>query len=118
LRRSGVPVDRISDKSWLALFNSFSRQPALRDAWKEIVSDLAESPDVDTVLADLGLNRRSDDLPDSVRSAIETEPFQQPSCDNGQLERFLMGCLMSGLRGRVPAVEVATALSSELEVRA
>jgi glutamyl-tRNA(Gln) amidotransferase subunit E len=118
LRRSGVPVDRISDKSWLALFNSFSRQPALRDAWKEIVSDLAESPDVDTVLADLGLNRRFDDLPDSVRSAIETEPFQQPSCDNGQLERFLMGCLMSGLRGRVPAVEVATALSSELEVRA
>jgi glutamyl-tRNA(Gln) amidotransferase subunit E len=117
LRRSGVPVDLISDEGWLTLFNSFSRQPALRDAWKEIVSGFAGSADLDTVLADLGLNRRFDDLPESVRSTIETEPFQQPSYDDGQRKRFLMGCLMSGLRGLVPAVEVASALSSELEAR-
>ena len=117
LRRSGVPVDRISDDSWLALFNSFRQQPALRDAWKEIVSGLAESPDLDTVLAGLGLDRRLDDLPESVRTAVETEPFQQPTYNDGQFERFLMGCLMSGLRGLVPAVEVASTLSSELETR-
>ena len=115
LRRSGVPSDRISDESWLALFDRFGRQPALREAWKEIVTRLAESPDVDTVLADLGLDRRADDIPGSVRSTIATEPFQQPAYDNGQRERFLMGCLMSGLRGLVPAVEVASALSTELE---
>ena len=117
LHRSGVPVDQISDASWLALFDRFSRQPALRDAWKEIVSGLAESPDVDTVLADLGLDRQSDEFPGNVRSTIETEPFQQPACEDGQFGRFLMGCLMSELRGLVPAVEVATALSSELEAR-
>jgi glutamyl-tRNA(Gln) amidotransferase subunit E len=117
LRRSGVPVDRISDENWLALFNRFSRRPALRDAWKEIVSALAESPDVDTVLADLGLNGHSGGFPGSVRSAIENEPFKPPACDYGQRKRFLMGCLMSGLRGLVPAVEVASALSSELEAR-
>ena len=117
LRRSGVAVDRISDENWLALFDNFSRQPALREAWKEIVTALAESPDVDSVLADLGLNGQVDGLPASVRSAIETEPFKQPTCDDGQRERFLMGCLMSGLRGRVPAVEVASTLSSELEAR-
>jgi len=117
LRRAGVPVDRITDEGWLTLFNSFSRQPALRDAWKEIVSGFAGSSDFDTVLADLGLNRRFDGLPESVRSTIETEPFQQPSYDDGQRKRFLMGCLMSGLRGLVPAVEVASALSSELEAR-
>ena len=117
LRRSGVPVDRIPDENWLALFYRFTRQPALRDAWKDIVTGLARSADVDTVLAELGLNRRFDDLPDSVRSTIESEPFQQPSHDDGQRNRFLMGCLMSGLRGLVPAVEVASALSSELEVR-
>ena len=115
LRRSGVPVERIPDDSWLALFDRFGRQPALREAWKEIVTELAESPDVDTVLADLGLDGRFDDLPGSVRSTIETEPFQQPARDDGQRQRFLMGCLMSGLRGLVPAVEVASALSSELE---
>ncbi len=117
LRRSGVPVDRISDEGWLALFNSFSRQPALRDAWKEIVSGFAESPDIDAVLTGLGLNCRFDDLPESVRSAIETEPFQQPTYNDGQFERFLMGCLMSGLKGLVPGVEVASTLSSELEAR-
>jgi len=117
LRRSGVPVDHISDESWLGLFNRFSRQSALREAWKEIVSGLAETPDVDTVLADLGLNRRLDELPDSIRSTIDTEPFQQPPYDDGQRERFLMGRLMSGVRGLVPAVEVASALSSELEAR-
>ena len=93
------------------------QHPALREAWKEIVSGLAESPDFDTVLAGLGLKRRFDDLPESVRSAIETEPFQQPSYNDGQFQRFLMGALMSGLRGLVPAVEVASALSSELDAR-
>jgi len=117
LRRSGVPVDRISDEGWLAIFNSFNQQPALRDAWKEIVSGFAESPDLDTVLDDLGLNRRFDDLPESVKATIETEPFQQPPYNNGQFKRFMMGCLMSGFRGLVPASEVASALSSELEVR-
>ena len=117
LRRSGVPVDRIRDEGWLALFDRFRRQPALRDAWKEIVTGLAASPDVDAVLAELGLDGRIDGFPESVRSAIGTKPFQQPACDNGQRKRFLMGHLMSGLRGRVPAVEVASALSSELEAR-
>ncbi len=117
LRRSGVPVDRISDEGWLTLFNRFRQQPALRDAWKEIVSGLAESPDLDTVLSGLGLDRRLDDLPESVRVAIETEPFQQPSYNDGQFQRFLMGCLMSGLRGLVPAAEISSALSSELEAR-
>jgi glutamyl-tRNA(Gln) amidotransferase subunit E len=117
LRRSGVPVDRISDESWLALFNRFGEQPALRDAWKEIVSSLAESNDLDTALADLGLNDRFEDVPGSVRSTIETEPFQQPAHDNGQRNRFLMGCLMDGLRGLVPAVEVSSALAAELEAR-
>jgi len=117
LRRAGVPVDRISDEGWLTLFNSFSLQPALRDAWKEIVTRFAESPDINTVLASLGLNCRFHDLAESVRSTIETELFQEPTYKDGQLERFLMGSLMSGLRGLVPAVEVASALSSELEER-
>lgn len=115
LRRSGVPVERIPDETWLALFDWFGRRPALRDAWKEIVSGLAESPDIDTVLADLGLDGRFDGITEQVRSVIETEPFQQPNQDNGQRERFLMGCLMAGLRGRVPAIEVASALSTRLE---
>ncbi len=117
LRRSGVPVDRISDETWLALFDRFKRQPALRDAWKEIVTGLAEANDVDAVLADLGLNGKIDDLPESVRSTIETEPFQPPRHDDGQRNRFLMGCLMSGLRGLVPAMDVSSALSAELEAR-
>jgi glutamyl-tRNA(Gln) amidotransferase subunit E len=117
LRRSAVPVDRIADETWLALFNEFARQPALRDAWKEIVSRLAQSHDLEAVLADLGLQRKIDSLAESVRSTIETAQFQPPALDAGQRRRFLMGQLMSGLRGLVPAVEVASTLSSELETR-
>ena len=117
LRRSGVPVDVISDENWLALFERFNELPALRDAWKEIVKGLAESRDVDIVLANLGLDGKVDNLPKSVRSTIETEPFQPPRHDDGQRNRYLMGCLMSGLRGRVPAVEVSSALTAELEAR-
>jgi hypothetical protein len=112
-----VPVERITDENWLVLFERFNEQPALREAWKEIVTGLAESNDVDVVLADLGLNGRIDDLPGSVQSTIETEPFQPPKHDDGQRNRFLMGCLMSGLRGLVPAVEVSSALTAELEAR-
>ena len=117
LRRSGVTVDGISDETWLALFGEFARQPALRDAWKDIVSRLADAHALETVLADLGLGQPVDGLPESVRSTIETERFQPPAHDNGQRQRFLMGSLMSGLRGRVPAVEVAATLSSALEAR-
>jgi Glu-tRNA(Gln) amidotransferase subunit E-like FAD-binding protein len=117
LRRSGVTVDRISDESWLALFDRFGRQPALREAWKAIVSQLAHTPDVDAVLANLGLDRPPAALSDSVIATIDSAPFEQPRHDDGQRERFLMGLLMSGLRGRVPAVEVATALSTKLETR-
>ena len=78
---------------------------------------MSESLDVTTVLAGLGLNRQFDGLSASVRSTVETESFQQPIYDDGQQKRFLMGSLMSGLRGLVPAVEVASALSSELEAR-
>jgi glutamyl-tRNA(Gln) amidotransferase subunit E len=117
LRRSGVPVDRVSDENWLALCNNFNRQPALRDAWKEIVSRLAESQDLETVLTDLGLNNRVDGFRECVRSTIQTEPFEPLAHDDSQQTRFLMGRLMSGLRGLVPAVEVAAALSSELEAR-
>jgi glutamyl-tRNA(Gln) amidotransferase subunit E len=117
LRRSGVRLERISDESWLALFDRFGRQPALREAWKQIVSDLAESNDVDAVLAGLELDRGLDDLPGSVRLTLDTEPFQQPAYDNGQQNRFLMGRLMSGLRGVIPGADVASALSSELEAR-
>ena len=117
LRRSGVPVDRISDESWLALFDRFQRQPALREAWKTIVSALANTPDVDDVLAALGLNGHIDDVAGSVKGSIATEPFEPPAHDEGQFERYLMGRLMDGLRGRVPAIEVAKTLTSELETR-
>jgi glutamyl-tRNA(Gln) amidotransferase subunit E len=117
LQRSGVPVDQIPDQGWLALFHRFEQQPALREAWKAIVTSLAETPDVDKVLADLGLDSDPGDIPASVQTAIETEPFRQPPHDYGQRERFLMGRLMSRVRGRIPAVEVASALSSELETR-
>ena len=117
LRRSGVAVDRITDASWLALFDRFNEEPALRDAWKDIVTGLAESNDLNAVLADLGLGHGRDDLLGSVQKTIANEPFQQPAYDNGQRARFFMGCLMSDFRGRVPAVEVASALSSELGTR-
>jgi Asp-tRNA(Asn)/Glu-tRNA(Gln) amidotransferase B subunit len=90
----------------------------LRDAWKAIVSRLAESQELQTILADLGLPRQVDGLPASVRSTIQTEPFQPPPCDNGQQQRFFMGRLMAELRGRVPAAEVAATLSTELEASA
>jgi glutamyl-tRNA(Gln) amidotransferase subunit E len=117
LRRSGVPIDQIADETWLTLFDRFDRQPALRDAWKELVSRLAQSDDLETVLADLGLDNGVDGFPENVRSLIQTEAFEPPARDDGQQTRFLMGRLMSSLRGLVPAVEVASTLSSELEAR-
>ena len=115
LRRSGVTVDRITDETWLALFDEFARQPALREAWKEIVSRLAKSDDLETVLDELGLKGHVDGLAENIRSTIENEPFQAPAHEDGQRQRFLMGCLMTGLRGRVPAAAVAATLSTELE---
>ena len=75
LRRSGVPVDRISDEGWLAIFNSFREQPALRDAWKEIVSGLAESPDLDTVLTVSGSIAASTTFPRASERRSKPSPF-------------------------------------------
>ncbi|MCP4895826.1 MAG: Glu-tRNA(Gln) amidotransferase subunit GatE [bacterium] len=119
LLRAGAAVNQISDSSWLALFDHFETRPALREAWAKIVTQLAETndSDVDEVFQQLGLDREISDLAERIHAAVQTHHLQHANDSNGQLHRFLMGRLMSDLRGLVPSAEVAAALSTELEVR-
>ncbi|MCP4900654.1 MAG: Glu-tRNA(Gln) amidotransferase subunit GatE [bacterium] len=119
LRRAGVAVDQISDERWISFFKLLKQRPALCDTWREIVVQLIAAPDssLSEVIAFLNLERSIDDLSAVIRPTIKAEQLKYPNTSDGQLHRFLMGCLMPVLRGIVPAADVASALETELEVR-
>jgi len=120
LRRAGVPVDRVSDVGWLELFRALGHRPVRREGWSTIVRAMAASPErpVETLLAELGLERPPGDWRATVASALELAGREAYDADPGRLARHAIGRAMAVLRGRVPAAEVAGAVRAAVEARA
>ncbi|MDJ0766269.1 MAG: Glu-tRNA(Gln) amidotransferase subunit GatE [Myxococcota bacterium] len=117
LRRSGVPVDRITDAQWCAFFEIVKQRPVLFEAWQRIVTHMASAADTDTSLSSLikalGFNDPALEWQDDVAQVAT----MRPDWDNGDPAkrlRYLMGRVMPKLRGRIAAREVARSLRTQL----
>jgi Glu-tRNA(Gln) amidotransferase subunit E-like FAD-binding protein len=117
LRRDGVPVDGVPDERWSELFDAAADRPVLWQAWAEIVRAMAAAPGVAvaTIVAGLELGRAPDDWRRRVTEAIAAAraALYAPGAD--RLFRFSMGLAMRELRGKVPALDVAGAVTAEIE---
>lgn len=112
LRRARVAVDSVSAERWLDLFAVVAERPAAWDNVDRLVGAVASRPAeaVAALADDLGLGLPPDRWRDGVREIAEGATLDRPDGTDAQRRRFLMGTAMAGLRGRVPAAEVAAAL--------
>jgi len=119
LRRDGVPVDTVSDDRWCELFTLAGRCPRLWEAWDLVVRALAAAPDrsVAAIAGDLGLGATPDGWRQGVGAAVTEASGRLYVPGNDRLFRFSMGLAMCELRGKVPALEVADAVKTEIASR-
>ena len=119
LRRDGVPVDAISDGRWCQLFDAASKLPILWQAWETIVRAMAAAPEkaVASIIAELGLGDAPAGWRRGVASAVGDASAKLYAPGGDRLFRFSMGLAMRELRGKVPALEVADAVTTEIASR-
>jgi glutamyl-tRNA(Gln) amidotransferase subunit E len=117
LRRAGIDVDVIDDAKWCELFRIMKSSDAIRDDWKRIVGHMAARPDLDLpqILEQYHNGQSPANWEDEVEDVAMNTTMDHADGSLEQHHRFLMGILMSKLRGRVAATRVATALRDALE---
>jgi glutamyl-tRNA(Gln) amidotransferase subunit E len=104
LSRAGVPVARIRDEAWSALFVLFRELPVLVESWKALVRALAADPSADPAAIAAGLELGA--APPGWAERLPRDLPDHPDGTAAQRTRFRMGRVMSELRGRVPAAAV------------
>ena len=112
LRRARVAVDSVSAERWLEFFAVLAQRPVAWENLDPLVRQLVARTDRPAAeLADeLGLGQAPEDWRPGVEEIAATATLDRPDGSDEQRRRFLMGRAMPGLRGRVPAADVAVAL--------
>ncbi len=118
LRRAGVDVGRISPERWCEFFSAVAARPVLLEAWETLSRHMAGAPgnSVSQIVTSLGLDTAVDGWRDAVKQHVAAAAKAAHRRDPVLIHRIAMGRVMPGLRGRVPAREVAAALQREMEV--
>jgi glutamyl-tRNA(Gln) amidotransferase subunit E len=119
LRRAGVPVDAIPDERWGQWFDAATARPILWQAWEAIVRAMATAPerDVATIVTGLALGDAPAGWRGGVAAAVGEASGRLYAPGDDRLFRFSMGLAMRELRGKVPALEVADAVRTEIAAR-
>jgi glutamyl-tRNA(Gln) amidotransferase subunit E len=117
LRRAGVRVDDISAEQWCEFFTLAQATPHLWQAWEQIVRSMAASPEIPAgeIVVREGLGIAPERWREMVREIAGNAARDAYDDDPRRLARLALGRCMRVLRGKVPAAEVASALSEEVE---
>jgi len=117
LERKGFPVDRLGDKAIFEVLRRSSDGEFAREAISDILKLMSiEGMRPEEAIARLGLVRLTDEgLREIVQIVVGLERNLDPQ-DPGKKWRYLMGVLMSELRGRVSGKRVAEFLSEAMGI--
>jgi len=117
LRRDGIDVDGISDDAWCGFFRLRNKKPVIGEAWKTIVEQMAAEPSktLSTIVGENKWGKEPDGWMDKAKKLAGSSTPDHPDGSIEQKMRFLMGFAMKDLRGKVPAVDVASAIKKALE---
>jgi len=104
LRRLGIEVDKVSEDLWIEFFQMVGETPVLWEARRSLVESMAARPDkpVKALIEEMGPapGSWSKDVEAGVNQVAHIE-------DSSKRQQFLMGQMMTNLRGLIPAAEVA-----------
>ncbi len=130
LRRAGVAVDGIPDGRWCEFFRAVAATPVLWQAWDRIIRLMAAAPEraVADIVCDAPLGSAPDGWTERVKTKVSDAasrlyrpvpagPGPDADAARERLFRFAMGLAMDELRGQVPALDVASAIRTEMGTR-
>jgi glutamyl-tRNA(Gln) amidotransferase subunit E len=116
LKRKGFATERLSDESLYDLFGRFSRGEFAREFFPQVLQAMsADGREAGEIILGLGMFRLRDaDVREIVRQVARSNQGLEPR-EPGKKFRFLMGLVMSELRGRMPGEKIAGMLREALE---
>jgi glutamyl-tRNA(Gln) amidotransferase subunit E len=112
LRRAGVAVQAVPAERWVELFHLVAERPVLWENRRRIVHSLAAAPatPVAALVAEAGLGAAPPEWRRSIPALLTVAAAEANGPEAGRLERLLLGCVLTDLRGRVPVREVTAAV--------
>jgi glutamyl-tRNA(Gln) amidotransferase subunit E len=115
LKRKGFPASSLSDDALFDLFRRFSHGEFAREAFPQILQLMAtDIQDAGGIIRRLALFKfRDEDIREIVRQVVRIHRELEPR-DPAKKFLYLMGVLMSELRGRIPGEKVASILKDAL----
>jgi glutamyl-tRNA(Gln) amidotransferase subunit E len=115
LERKGLPASRLGDESLIELFKRYGQGEFAREAFPAILKMMsADSTDAGTAIKALGIRRLGDgEIQDLIQKSVLAHGDRRPQ-DPDKAFRYLMGELMSDLRGKAPGEKVALLLRQAL----
>ncbi len=107
LERKRLPVSLLGDESLIDLFKRYSEGEFAREAFPAILKMMAaDNTDAGVAVEALGIRRLGDDeIQDLVQKYVLIHRDREPQ-DPDKKFRYLMGKLMSDLRGKAPGEKV------------
>ncbi len=116
LKRGGLEVERIPEGRLLELFSALKAGSFFREGMADVLSLLAEEPELEPLdaLSRLGLRPLSREELEALLDAAVTEHGEAPMHNPEKRHHFLMGIVMRKAGGRCAGREVAEALARRL----
>jgi hypothetical protein len=114
-----VAVDQITDQRWCELFEATVRCPVLWQACDLLVRAMAAAPEqpVAALVAEHQIGTAPPGWRQRIGGLVDGAAARLYAPGADRLFRFAMGFAMSELRGRVPALDVADAVRTEIAAR-
>jgi glutamyl-tRNA(Gln) amidotransferase subunit E len=115
LRRAGMDTAKIPFSSWADFFRLVGARPVLWQAWEAIVRALAAEPgkSVAAIVSETGLDKEPEDWRERVPEFVAAAKAKAYTGDAERISRLAVGKAMASLRGKVPAVDVVSAVRAE-----
>ena len=119
LRRAGVPTQRIDLSAWIKLFRLLTERPVLRDVWPQLIraAALVPSEAIEQLTGDQGWDEPAKDWRSDVERCLTTNRPDHTTTRTGRWKFHMRGA-MDGLRGRIPARQVAELVQAWLDGQA
>jgi Glu-tRNA(Gln) amidotransferase subunit E-like FAD-binding protein len=111
-RRAGLDLDAIGDRHWIDLFRLFGSCPVAWEARDRMVGWMAEGPDESpaAIAGRHGIGVPPNDWRTRLAEVAATTRPDGRDRSTERQRRFLLGRVMSELRGRVPVSDVESAV--------
>jgi glutamyl-tRNA(Gln) amidotransferase, subunit E len=118
LKRSGINVDRLTDKHFLEIFIALKDGRITKEAIEPILKFFVQNPDssIDTAIKELKLEVLSREQIDKIVENIIKERYEELIKNKNRAFDLVMKIVMSNVRGKADATQVSEIVKNKLAI--